>query len=106
MPVSRWMRRSDHPNRPKALTCCFFDSFKTLLTSTEGTPSRQSQRPECWFIVGRFSGDYLWPVLGDHRGSTGSEAYRGKGRSPCPRSSTSILAEKLPERVAYQNIII
>src|SRR5262249_24823012 len=32
-------------------------------------PSRQSQRPECWFIVGRFSGDYLWPVLGDHRGS-------------------------------------
>ena len=33
----RWIRRSDHPNRPKAMTCCFFWSFKTLLTSTEGT---------------------------------------------------------------------
>ena len=38
--MSRWMRRSDHPNRPKAITCCFFDSFKTLLTSTEGTRPR------------------------------------------------------------------
>ena len=33
----RWIRRSDHPNRPKAMTCCFFSSFKTLLTSTEAT---------------------------------------------------------------------
>jgi hypothetical protein len=32
------MRRSDHPNRPSAMTCCFFSSFKTLLTLTEGNP--------------------------------------------------------------------
>jgi len=35
-PVIRWIRRSDQPNRPKARTCWFFSSFKTLLTSTEG----------------------------------------------------------------------
>jgi hypothetical protein len=34
-PVLRWMRRSDHPNRPKAMTCCFFSSLKTLLTAME-----------------------------------------------------------------------
>src|SRR3989442_1725263 len=62
------MRRSDHPSRPKAMTCCFFSSFKTLLTSTEGIALASTQRPECWLIVGRFSGDYAWPVLGDHRG--------------------------------------
>src|SRR5437899_10506562 len=62
------MRRSDHPSRPKAMTCCFFSSLKTLLTSTEGIALASTQRPECWLIVGRFSGDYAWPVLGDHRG--------------------------------------
>ena len=34
------MRRSDHPSRPNAMTCCFFSSFKTLLTSTEGSCPR------------------------------------------------------------------
>src|SRR5258708_39408252 len=63
------MRRSDHPSRPKATTCCFFSSFKTLLTTTEGIALASTQRPECWIIVGRFSGDYVWPVLGDHRGA-------------------------------------
>ena len=32
---ARWparMRRSDHPSRPSAMTCCFFSSLKTLLT--------------------------------------------------------------------------
>ena len=33
------MRRSDQPSRPSAMTCCFFSSLKTLLTSTEGNPS-------------------------------------------------------------------
>jgi len=36
MCAARSMRRSDHPRRPKAITCCLFSSFKTLLTSTEG----------------------------------------------------------------------
>src|SRR5579863_45455 len=35
-PVARWMRRSDHPSRPNAMTCCLFCSLKTLLTSSEG----------------------------------------------------------------------
>jgi hypothetical protein len=29
------MRRSDHPSRPSAMTCCLFSSLKTLLTLTE-----------------------------------------------------------------------
>lgn len=32
------MRRSDHPSRPSAMTCCFFPSLKALLTLTEGNP--------------------------------------------------------------------
>src|ERR1035437_9544646 len=35
------MRRSDHPSRPSAMTCCFVCSFKTLLTSTQ-----ERRRPE------------------------------------------------------------
>ena len=30
------MRRNDHPRRPKAITCCLFSSFKTLLTFDGG----------------------------------------------------------------------
>src|ERR1035437_5894758 len=30
IPVACWMRRSDQPSRPRAKTCCFFSSFKTL----------------------------------------------------------------------------
>ena len=37
-PVSFSMRRNGHPSRPSAITCCRFSSFKTLLTSTEGSP--------------------------------------------------------------------
>jgi hypothetical protein len=33
----RSMRRSGHPSRPRAITCCFFASFKTLLISTKAT---------------------------------------------------------------------
>jgi hypothetical protein len=36
------MRRSDHPSRPSAITCCFFSSLKTLLTLTEGIPPSES----------------------------------------------------------------
>src|SRR5580693_6073211 len=31
------MRRSGHPSRPRASTCCFLASFKTLLISTKAT---------------------------------------------------------------------
>src|SRR5580704_2843898 len=61
------MRRSDHPSRPSAMTCCFFSSLKTLLTMTERNLTSQSMS---WlsYLVGRFSGDPHWPVLGDPRG--------------------------------------
>jgi len=42
MPVARWIRRKDQPSRSKARTCCFFSSFKTLLTSTESSLSDRS----------------------------------------------------------------
>src|SRR5450755_2187780 len=29
------MRRSGHPSRPRAITCCFFASLKTLLIPTK-----------------------------------------------------------------------
>ena len=31
------MRRSGHPSRPRAITCCRFASLKTLLMPTEAT---------------------------------------------------------------------
>src|SRR3954453_23215297 len=47
------MRRSDHPSRPNAMICCFLSSFKTLLTITEGIPSRCNQCPErCLSLAG------------------------------------------------------
>src|SRR5712691_3560397 len=39
------MRRSGHPSRPRAMTCCFFASLKTLLISTKATALRRNQRP-------------------------------------------------------------
>src|SRR5271167_2135947 len=44
-PVTCWMRRSDHPSRPRAKTCCFFSSFKTLAMPTEATDLRRRQCP-------------------------------------------------------------
>jgi hypothetical protein len=60
MPISRSIRRGDHPRRPKAMTYCFFSSFKTLLTRTEDT--LLSSESTSWMVV------YNWPVLGDPRG--------------------------------------
>src|ERR1035437_4975726 len=40
-----WIRRSDHPSRPRATTCCFFSSFKTLAMPTELTSLRRRQCP-------------------------------------------------------------
>src|SRR5271157_3176975 len=40
------MRRSGHPSRPRAMTCCFFASLKTLLISTKAkclTPKSTSR---------------------------------------------------------------
>src|SRR3954466_5978278 len=61
------MRRSDHPNRPSAITCCFLSSLKTLLTLTQGN-SRVRINVLDQTSVGRFSGDNNWPHLSDYRG--------------------------------------
>jgi hypothetical protein len=60
MCTARSIRRSDHPRRPKAITCCLFASFKTLLTSTEGTAPQSNSTSRVMA--------YRWPVLGDYRG--------------------------------------
>jgi hypothetical protein len=53
----RWLARSaatTKPRRPRAKTCCFFSSFKTLPTRTRLTPRTLSQCPgEC----------LRWPVF-------------------------------------------
>src|SRR5436309_7153163 len=62
------MRRSDHPNRPSAITCCFLSSLKTLLTLTQGN-SRVRINVLDQTFVGRFSSDNHWPHLSDYRGA-------------------------------------
>src|ERR1017187_115965 len=52
--VACWMRRSDQPSRPRAKTCCFFSSFKTLAMPTEPISLRRRQYPR------RYSS---WPVF-------------------------------------------
>ena len=58
------MRRSDQPSRPSAMTCCFFSSFKTLLTSTEGIPPSDVNVLVAFSLAG-FEVTTHWPVLGD-----------------------------------------
>ena len=54
-PVAPWMRRSVHPSRPKAITCCFFSSLKTLAISAEAiSPHAVVNVPE-WVSI--------WPVF-------------------------------------------
>jgi hypothetical protein len=55
MCTARSMRRSDHPRRPKAITCCLFSSFKTLLTLTEGTALASNSTSRVMA--------YRWPVF-------------------------------------------
>src|SRR5580700_3065033 len=44
--------RSDHPSRPNASACCFFSSFKTLLTRTEDNFPPSTQCPESLSLAG------------------------------------------------------
>src|SRR3954447_17277367 len=72
------MRRSDHPNRPSAITCCFLSSLKTLLTLTQGN-SRVRINVLDQTFVGRFSSDNHWPHLSDYRGK---QALAKRGEHP------------------------
>src|SRR3989442_4369990 len=48
------MRRSGHPSRPRAITCCFFASLKTLLIPTKATALHRNQRPRALFSLAGF----------------------------------------------------
>src|SRR5271165_6328943 len=73
------MRRKGHPSLPSAITCCFFSSLKTLLMLTEAiSPLVSVNVPG--FIVGRFSGDPHWPVLGDPLGRPRPNSQSGYKR--------------------------
>src|SRR5208283_2080757 len=75
------MRRSVQPSRPKAITCCFFSSLKTLAIAAEAiSPHAVVNVPES-VSVGRFSGGHHWPVLGDRRGKVRGKRCGGKGVS-------------------------
>lgn len=66
-PVSSWIRRSGHPRRPSATTCCFFSSLKTL-------PIRaRSHAPPPFVNVS--SPQLRWPVFS-------RPSLAGFGRSP------------------------
>src|SRR5215469_2834379 len=68
-PVSCWIRRRDQPSFPKAITCCFLSSFKTLAILTEATELPTSVNVLDGFYMAGFQGDPIWPVLGVPRGS-------------------------------------
>src|ERR1700721_308690 len=71
------MRRSGHPSRPRAITCCFFASLKTLLISTKATCLTPKSTSRAAFslagfqvtLIGRFwvtpgvGTDRLWTAL-------------------------------------------
>ena len=61
------MRRSDHPSRPSASTCCSLLSLTTLLLAAKehAIPAGVNVSAA---TGGRFSGVDQWPVLGVHRG--------------------------------------
>src|ERR1700687_5442792 len=64
------MRRSDHPSRPSASTCCCLLSPKTLLMAAKEHAFLADVNVSAATCGGRFSGFHQWPVLGVHRGLT------------------------------------
>src|SRR5216683_1227409 len=48
------MRRSGQPSRPRAITCCFFASLKTLLIPMKATALHRNQRPRASFSLAGF----------------------------------------------------
>src|ERR1700685_964893 len=75
------MRRSGHPSRPRAITCCFFASLKTLLISTKATRLTPKSTSRTSFslagfqvtVIGRF-----WVTAGElmrAEGVNDSSAY-------------------------------
>ncbi len=53
------MRRSGHPSRPRASTCCFLASFKTLLISTKATCLTPKSTSPASFSLAGFQGTLI-----------------------------------------------
>jgi hypothetical protein len=62
--VASSMRRSDHPSRPSAMTCCFLSSLKTLPMPRRSMCSPLASTSRLATCGGRFSAVDQWPVLG------------------------------------------
>jgi hypothetical protein len=61
-PISASMRRSGHPSRPSAITCCRFASLKTLaIPDGDSLRRRRRQRLARSLTTGRFSGVHQCP---------------------------------------------
>src|ERR1700688_2172151 len=109
------MRRSDHPSRPSAMTCCFFSSLKTLLTLTEGNPHAMlnvlGSTPLAGFqviLIGRF-----WVIPEARawsrvpRAPLRSWAYVGRRKrggvvyDPFLGSGTTLIAAEMTGRICY-----
>src|SRR5205809_1072659 len=81
------MRRSGQPSLPSAMTCCFFDSFKTLLMPTQPTRLHRDSMsgtslPLAGFqviIIGRF-----WVITEDHEIENSSTLLNNKRRNIGP----------------------
>lgn len=82
-PVASWIRRSDHPSRPSASTCCFFSSLKTF-TLGGGPQSRRRRQTSC--------AAYDWPVFR-------CPSLAGFGCPPRPRRDTSCLLMQSASRL-------
>ena len=59
------MRRSGHPSRPSASTCCRFSSLKTLAIPDDDSFVAVGVNA-LLATTGRFSGVHHWPVLTVH----------------------------------------
>src|SRR6516225_4737645 len=57
------------PGALKLLPAVSFPRSRRCSHRRRVSPLRRTQRPEC-LAIGRFSSDYVWPVLGDYRGNS------------------------------------
>ena len=82
--VAGSMRRSDHPSRPSASTCCCLSSPKTLLMPAKEHAFPAAVNVSAATCGGRFSGVHEWPVLGVHRGGAARSGPQTAGARCSP----------------------
>jgi hypothetical protein len=100
------MRRKGHPSRPKAMTCRFFASLKTLLIPTKATALRRNQRPRASFplagfevtLIGRFwvTPEGTYPHRAQREESNGQENAQDRYKETRSQESTEGSEEGCP----------